>query len=472
MRIRNNISAMNVRRNQTNNNKKISSALEKLSSGYAINRAADDAAGLAISEKMRAQISGLDQATENCKQGINLFRTADGALGDVTSILQRMNELCIKAGNEAYGPEERQAIQAEIDSLLEETGRIAKASNYNGIPLLEFKPKTTVDVVFVVDTTTAMKNMIQDVKNTLSSYVNPLSDKGMDVRLGLVDYRDFGDDHLYKTTDFTDSIAEFQATLGGLVDAGGGVGDTDEATLEAIMDGAFSMDFHPNSQKVFVLVTNGEIHEKGDLRGQTSPYQYTIAEVAEKLEKSGVRFTAIGSIPNDAKNLANMAGGEFIHYTYNNVSDLSNALVKNGTDLANFLIDSPYFDLPLQIGDSAADQELFRMWEVSPDSLDINDVAVDPIEKLYESLAKLRTAINSVSSIRGEYGAYVNRLEHTLEVMGVNLENLTASESAIRDTDIADEMTEMTKQNILSQAAQAMLSQANTTPQGVLKLLQ
>ncbi|MBR2484533.1 MAG: flagellin [Oscillospiraceae bacterium] len=468
MRIRNNISAMNVRRNQTNNNKKISSALEKLSSGYAINRAADDAAGLAISEKMRAQISGLDQATDNCKQGINLFRTADGALGDVTDILQRMNELCIKAGNETYGPEERQAIQSEIDNLLEEAGRISSAAKYNDMPLLNFPAKTNIDLVFIVDTTQSMDSMIENVKNNLNSYVNQLSNGGLNVRLGLVDYRDYNDAHLFKPTNFTDSLAEFEASLGNLSTAGGG--DPEEAGLEAIMDGAFSLDFDADNQKVFVLVTDADLHVKGDtIGGNQSPFKYTMNEVAQKLLEKKVMFTSVSNIGNgDAKALANMVGGRFIAY---DAAGFADDLMENASALAKDLADPTHFDLPLQLGDLAEDQELFRMWEVSPETLNITDVAVDPIEKLYESLAKVKAAINSVSSIRGEYGAYVNRLEHTLEAIGATLENLVATESLIRDTDMAEQMTELTKQNILSQASQAMLSQANQTPQGVLQLL-
>lgn len=468
MRIRNNISAMNVRRNQTNNNKKISSALEKLSSGYAINRAADDAAGLAISEKMRAQISGLDTATENCKQGINLFRTADGALGDVTSILQRMNELCIKAGNEAYGPEERQAIQAEIDNLLEEAGRISSAAKYNDMPLLKFPAKSSVDVVFLVDTTSSMQSMIQNVKDNLNSYVGQLSNRGLETRLGLVDFRDYNDDFLFKVTEFTTDIGEFHTSLGNLTVAGGG--DGPEAALEAIMDGAFSLNFDGDNQKVFVLITDANLHVEGDVdEKDNSPFKYTLYDVANKLQKHNVKFTAISNIiSGNAETLANMSGGNFIQYDYTNFAD---DLLKNASDLADSLVDPSYYDLPLQLGDLAEDQELFRMWEVSPETLNINDVAVDPIEKLYESLAKVKAAINSVSSIRGEYGSYVNRLEHTLEAIGATLENLVASESLIRDTDMAEQMTELTKQNILSQASQAMLSQANQSPQGVLQLL-
>ena len=163
-----------------------------------------------------------------------------------------------------------------------------------------------------------------------------------------------------------------------------------------------------------------------------------------------------------------MVGGRFIAY---DAAGFADDLMENASALAKDLADPTHFDLPLQLGDLAEDQELFRMWEVSPETLNITDVAVDPIEKLYESLAKVKAAINSVSSIRGEYGAYVNRLEHTLESIGATLENLVATESLIRDTDMAEQMTELTKQNILSQASQAMLSQANQTPQGVLQLL-
>jgi len=269
MIINTNVAAINANRNLSYNNTQMSKTMEKLSSGYRINRAADDAAGLAISEKMRFQINGLNQAQRNAQDGISLLQTAEGALTEVHSMLQRLNTLANQSANGTYNDaEDRKSIQAEVDQLISEINNIATSTNFNGIDLL----KATAKVTFQIGATNS---------NTL-----------------------------------TVTLASMKAS-----------------------------------------------------------------------------------------------------------------------------------------------------------ALGVSGLKVDTASAARSALAKIKSAIIKVSNQRGKFGAVQNRLEHTINNLGVTAENLSASESRIRDADMAQEMTNFTKNQILVQAGTAMLAQANAMPQGVLKLL-
>jgi len=271
MYINTNVAAINSHRNLASNNTQMGKTMEKLSSGYRINRAADDAAGLAISEKMRFQINGLNQAQRNAQDGISLLQTAEGALTEVHSMLQRMNTLANQAANGIYDDKDREALQAEVDQLLAEIDNIADTTNFNGIKLL----------------------------------------------------------------DGTQSNVVFQIGVNG--------SDTITADLANMKAAALSI--------------------------------------------SGLKI--------------------------------------NGATGAN----------------------------------------------AQSAIAKIESAINAVSTQRGSFGAVQNRLEHTINNLGVTSENLSASESRVRNADMAKEMTEFTRNQILVQAGTSMLAQANSMPQNVLKLL-
>ena len=275
MRIQHNISALNAHRQLGTNQTGIAKNLEKLSSGYRVNRAGDDAAGLAISEKMRSQIKGLETAQKNAQDGISLVQTAEGALTEVHSMLNRMVELATQSANGTYdNTTDRAALQAEVDSLLSEIDRIADNTNFNG---------------------------------------------------------------------------------------------------QKLLDGTLS-----------------------------------------------------------------------------------------GTAAA----------LTLQVGPSAVETIKVEVKSMAASGLGVSGLVISNIGSANASISKINTAINTVSTQRANLGAIQNRLEHTISNLGVTAENMTAAESRIRDVDMAKEMMEFTKNNILSQAATSMLAQANQTPQGVLQLLQ
>lgn len=307
MIIQHNISAINSYRNLGINNDALSKNLEKLSSGYKINRAGDNAAGLAISEQMRSQIAGLNQAVTNAKDAIGMIQTAEGALAETHSMLNRMVTLYTQAANGTYATSQngsttaRENIQVELERLKEEIDRIGNQTDFNGI-----KPLS--------------KSMSG---KTMTFQIGPSSAETISVKCG--------------------------AMTSSMLGAGGASG-----------------------------ITGG------------NPY----------------KTPSVGSTPT--------------------------------TSIADI----------------------------------VKDKAVMSVETANDAIDVVNCAINMVSSYRAQLGAAQNRLEHTIASLQVSSENITAAESRIRDTDMADEITKYTKNNILLQAAQSMLSQANATPQGVLSMLQ
>ena len=360
MRIQHNIAALNSYRNLTNNNSAVSKNLEKLSSGYKINRAGDDAAGLAISEKMRAQITGLNTAQKNAQDGVSLVQTAEGALTEVHSMLNRMVELADQSANGTYdNAVDRANLQKEITSLKDEIDRIADSTNFNGINLLDgsLQDGATVAVKF-----SAVNNG------------KTLSGESLD-------------------------LSQLQQ------------GDT---------------------------VTIGN-------------KTYTMA-AADNADKS------------EFDNLANLA---------------KQVKADTGIDLntgaaTKVTASKAGKELTLQIGDTSADfnQMTVGVKDMHTKALGIDAIDISTQDGAQKAVDLIKTAINSVSSTRGDLGAIQNRLEHTINNLSVTAENMTAAESRIRDVDMANEMMAYTKNNILVQSSQAMLAQANQIPQGVLQLLQ
>ena len=401
MRIQHNIAALNSYRNLTGNNNAVSKNLEKLSSGYKINRAGDDAAGLAISEKMRAQITGLNTAQKNAQDGVSLVQTAEGALTEVHSMLNRMVELADQSANGTYDDAvDRANLQKEIASLKDEIDRIADATNFNGINLLDGSLST--------NTTTTLNAPAQgtsaavDLKFTFAEQF-----KGKDINVKLENKANSGD------------------------------------AIEAIVD------------------TNGAITLKMD-----ATKDHSASAIKKALAKADI--TALAK--EDQTKMSSLLASA-------TVTGAGTTGLKNGTGFAatqGTPIPAKGHSLTLQIGDTSADfnQMTVSVGDMHTAALGIADIDISTQEGAKTAVDKIKSAINSVSSTRGDLGAIQNRLEHTINNLSVTSENMTAAESRIRDVDMANEMMAYTKNNILVQSSQAMLAQANQLPQGVLQLLQ
>ena len=408
MRIQHNIMAMNAYRNYANNTSALSKNLEKLSSGYKINRAGDDAAGLAISEKMRAQITGLDKAQDNAKDGISLVQTAEGALTEVHDMLNRMYELAEQSANGTFEDgTDRKQLQKEVDQLKSEINRIADSANFNGIKLLDGSMSATKVTKFNHSATT--------------------SSAGVDVSI-------MADSVFGSTGNRIDLNFKFAATS-----------STDKTGVKVEKDGS-------------VTITVANKDKDG----------HTAAEIQALLAKAVASGTGVSADMLSAVQNATVSGKGI---TIGTKTKASWATLAGTTGTMSTNTGAP---LTLQIGDTSDSFNQLRVGirDCHVDALDLTDMKIRDQDSAAKALDKIKSAINYVSDVRGTLGATQNRLDHTINNLSVMQENIQDAESTIRDTDVADEMMDYTKNNILIQSAQAMLAQANQVPQGVLQLLQ
>ena len=494
MRIQHNIAALNSYRQLSGNNSAVSKNLEKLSSGYKINRAGDDAAGLAISEKMRAQITGLETAQKNANDGISLVQTAEGALTEVHSMLNRMVELADQSANGTYDDKtDRANLQKEVKSLLDEIDRIADGTNFNGINLLDGSLSTTeLNVTATgtiggatVDNTTIKENDATGAQSIIKGAAGTAggtktltveyADANGKVHSVKADYvsSDQKADNIKNMAEALKKNGELSASfdievagddikLTSKVTGSQGAKLTDVKTTDGA--GGATKDAITDGKDATVDVKKLATAAAGDkftLNGKT--YEF-VANTAAKPNTEGATAIVVGSNADaTVANINKALEKEGVQATKAAANDgVTFSAIQNGKGLT------------LQIGDTADDfnQLTVSVGNMKAKSLGIADVDISTQAGAQAAVSKIKDAINSVSSTRGDLGAIQNRLEHTINNLSVTTENMTAAESRIRDTDMAEEMMSYTKNNILVQASQAMLAQANQVPQGVLQLLQ
>lgn len=410
LRINSNTNAVNAYRNLTMSDSSMAKSLEKLSSGYRINRAADDAAGLSISEGMRAQIGGLRVSVRNAQDGISLVQTAEGALTEVASLLQRARDLSVQAANTGTNTQAaRDAAKSEVDQVLSEIDRISSATEFAGKKLLD--GSVTAGFTFQVGAGSGAENQV-----TVS--VSAMSANGLALQ---------GTAAAAKSADLGATIEGTTApTIA--VTYNTGVGSADVSTTITVAsntrsgsNGDYDMTLAADRNAFIAAVqtgtdaaTNGDM--KAELVGGTTSGTYQLKlSTAGTGTNSKVNVTG-GTMIGAGAGLANIAAG-----------------ANNGSGAGSI-------SAQVAAGSTAA---------------------IDTID----------AAISTVSSQRATLGAYQNRFEHTIANLSVTLENVSASESRIRDTDVADEMVQYTRAQILVQAGTAMLAQANTAPRQVLTLL-
>ena len=492
MRIQHNIAALNSYRNLTGNNNAVSKNLEKLSSGYRINRAGDDAAGLAISEKMRAQITGLNTAQKNAQDGVSLVQTAEGALTEVHSMLNRMVELADQSANGTYdNPVDRANLQKEIASLKDEIDRIADSTNFNGINLLDGSLSTTkldlaagtlggksTTVKEIPATGTTSKISVDDKstagENTLT--VEYADENGtlhkVDVKYKIDIANDQG-----KAAEAISKAVSQNDTLSSVFNI---TKETDGVKFESKVTGSkgakvVSVSTTDTASKIVAdKATDGE-----NAKVQTQGAGATIAE-GDTITLNGKTYEFVkdaSAEPTKKGATAVLVGGDKNATLGNLNKALESAGIKAEFDGGNELVFSATKNgagLTLQIGDTSEDfnQMTVSVGDMHTVALGIADINISTQAGAKAAVDKIKSAINSVSSTRGDLGAIQNRLEHTINNLSVTSENMTAAESRIRDVDMANEMMAYTKNNILVQSSQAMLAQANQLPQGVLQLLQ
>lgn len=452
MIINHNIAALNTNRQLAANNTLQNKSLEKLSSGLRINKAGDDAAGLAISEKMKGQINGLDQATRNAQDGISLIQTAEGALNETTSILQRMRELAVQASSDTNTDSDRKQIQSEVDQLTSEVTRISTDTEFNTKKLLNGDLGKTYSVTANTFKPTSVQITGSDI--TTGTYKLVLTAAGTDTytintntsATGLTSSDiTVGNNSLYGTysvtvTNYNSSshTADYALTKpdGSTVTVTGGA--TSASQTVGNLTFAFNTNKVTSNGTIAVKVTDAGV--KIALTGAKTVAATTVASYAgESLDIGGFNFTLT----------TGTGQGAVGDYTMN-VTDNS---------------------IKFQIGANANQNTTLSINGMSAASLGISSIDVTSQANASAAITTIDTATTAVSTQRAQLGAMQNRLEHTINNLGTSSENLSSAQSQIADVDMASEMTQYTKENILSQAATAMLAQANQIPQQVLSLL-
>ena len=391
MIINHNMNALNAHRNMGINNTAAGKSMEKLSSGLRINRAGDDAAGLAISEKMRGQIRGLTQASRNSADGISMIQTAEGALNETTNILQRMRELAVQASNDTNTTSDREEIQKEINALTEEVDRIANNTEFNTQKLLNgSKSGEAGDLV---------REEVVGVKGKFKINLdNELQDGNKLVIDGKVIKFD---------TNSVGDVAKIKTKL--------------ETELEGY-------DVEVDTTKKIITLTQKVGKDKDEF----------------KVSLNGVDLGDKATVVDDGITAR--------------AEEFSEGKVS------------------VQVGANAEQSMSIEIGDMRAQALKITNakgkgLSVESAEEANKAITAFDAALNAVSSQRANLGAVQNRLEYTISNLDNTAENLTSAESTLRDVDMAKEMMEYSKNNILNQAAQAMISQANQQPQNVLQLL-
>ena len=415
MVVQHNLTAMNSNRMLGITQKSQAKATEKLSSGYKINRAADDAAGLSISEKMRKQIRGLTQASANAQDGISAVQTAEGALTEVHDMLQRMNELAVKAANGTNSKDDRDYIQAEVDQLVVEIDRVATTTKFNETYLL---------------------------KGTNGTDVGKLSFKDASKATGLK----------------TDGSDAFDSD--GIVD----LDDVDVAEVDAVTTAGSKA----SAYNKYSLTLNSKTYIYADYV-QGAGDDKTVDDILAGLKATNT--TAYSSLSEMETAIKRDNGASLKDVSLSIAADKSTM----STKLTAFSDKNSGLDVSLHVGaDSTKDNKIGLTIEMmSARGLGVNGIRVDGSTdtNATKSIDTIKAAIQKVSEQRSALGAVQNRLDHTINNLDNVVENTTSAESAIRDTDMAKQMVSYSNNNILAQAGQAMLAQANQSNQGVLSLL-
>lgn len=485
MIVNHNLSAMNAYNRSKNNNLTAAKAMEKISTGLSINTAGDNAAGLVISEKMRAQIRGLQQAERNIQDGVSFLQTAEGALGEIENPnLQRMRELVVQAGNETLTKEDREIIQQEIDEIKKSIDDIANYTEFNGIkplspPSIKEPPKWTpgnADIVFIIDRTGSMGSAIEKVKSNIDGFVNRLSSNGVDVNLGLVTYGEVNSGEPIIKKEFTSDLSTFKANLNSINVYGGG--DYYESALEGIADpvnGSISYSFRSEAPKHFILVTDAPVHDNNDGDSGDNLSTFDIDGVANDLKSKGIKLTVVSSMYGETntqlKRLSDPTGGDYLDISGNFGTQLD-ALAGKIMIEAGAEYDSE--DMPtitLQVGSNSKEVFKVELYDTRTFKIGLSDVQVDPIEEVQKALSNIDNTIALISERRAKYGSSVNALEHINNNVTNYSLNLEAANSRILDADMAKETINLSKASIMQEASSAMLKQANNLPNGVLELL-
>lgn len=478
MVISHNLSAMNAQRQYNIVGKAKSKSAEKLSSGYKINRAADDAAGLTISEKMRWQIRGLNKTVSNIQDGMSLIQVTDGALSETESILQRTRELAVQAANDTNTAQDRAAIQAEINQNIKEFNRIAETTTFNGIHTLMADDPYAVDpTVSVSHTPTATGKGIYRMDDTdlkiKDASGNPKLTSGFQMT-----FKNQPTSQLEGKTFFLTCSQNCDQTFDFSFDSTKATGGTVGSPSSSIY-----ININPNdvTNQKDIPAKIAEILQSADITGADSMFaqngkkngNYTIGH-ANSLYIDGstmVFYPTYGSSNFGKGNYTKTIGSGSSQMTFTSLN--MGTIYLNGVeDLVDIKKTSNQWELKIQAGDLEGQTINIPLVRMEAKKLGIDALDVSSSGNAGATISAVDSALDWVNDKRSMYGAMQNRLEHAQEVNSNTSLNTSSAESRLRDTDIAEEMVDMSKQNILSSVGESMIAQANHMLDNILSFLQ
>jgi len=459
MRINTNIAALNAWRNLSTSDDAMSKALERLSSGFRINKAADDAAGLAIGEKMKAQVGGLKMAQRNAQDGISLIQTAEGGLSETSSILLRMRDLANQATTATLESADRDKITEEFNQLKTELGRISSTTKFNGTTLLSGGLGSSVAL--------AASGYTIFNKGANLSAANGIAN--ITAAPGTAVPGNFTVSYVHGTTTLTIT----DGTRTDNINVGGGAATYNGANTGISVTTNANLTANINANNTFAYV------EGADARAGIMSIESTGAETS-----AGGGYTLSFAPTTNTLSLSKSGGGSesvvITPPTGFNTQDVTfsslGVKVKVNAAISGVYSMAERFDVTagaasIQIGSDGATNLQVAISNMSDVGLSVNDDAVDTAAHATTAVAAIDSAIATVNTQRAKLGAYQNRLEHTIANLGATIENLTSAHSRITDVDMALEMASFTKFQILQQAGTSMLAQANSRPQSVMQLL-
>ena len=484
MIVQHNITAMNSNRMLGLTTNSLSKSTEKLSSGYRINRAADDAAGLTISEKMRKQIRGLDQASTNAEDGISAVQTAEGALNEVHSMLQRMNELAVQSANGTNSESDRTAIQNEIDQLTTEIDRVSETTKFNETYLLKGDQDASKVATFKYgkNANAAAASVVDSKDSATITGANKLTVK-VDFN---ADASQDSQNELAKliknqgvTADFTSTFdtaahSTYKLTLNGSNTSFSVVAKADAGKFEIQDTNGNKIADVTVGGGVAAIKADAPVHTTDNITAAKATAAKVDGEKAAYYDRDGNKIAENAlsdyfSVAADGT-VAKRVDAPTVYDALGNAIDLDPTEVSGQKDLTGAL------QLKLHVGADATsnNQISINIDSMSSKGLGISGIRVDGADdsNALDAIDTIKQSIQIVSAQRSALGAVQNRLEHTISNLDNVVENTTSAESRIRDTDMAEEMVNYSKNSILQQAGQSMLAQANQANQGVLSLLQ
>lgn len=493
MTLMNNPTAMMTLGELNKNINKANSASKKLASGMRLNSAMDGAAEYAISEKMRVRLRGLEQDDQNVQNGKSLVKVGLGGMEEIKHSIEYMKELAIGAANDTMTDEDRATSQKVLDKMIDNVDDIATGTTFNGIHVLMPMGKNSdmdilpADFVFVVDITGSMGGYISSVASKVGGFASYLRSINVDANFSLVSYGDCTADSPSSLSGrlehqrFGDDVDAFSAALVTLAGSVTGGGDGPESGLEAIMDstdGALAYDWRDGAMRHVVVITDADVHDSGDTpitgSGTVSASDwYSVSDVVDALNADNVKAHAISNRYPEWEAITSGTGGEY----YSISSDYEISL----RELAKTLGGNYHDNLRIHTGTKANENMLVQVFDHRANALGLRqeikkgeweNISIATREKAVQSFGKIDKALSKVLDHATTWGSYAQRMDQTHAVTVANAENTQASESVIRDADMAKEMAEYTKNNVLTQAAQSMLAQANQNTSSVLSLLQ